>query len=143
MSWLLFPQKQQLLWLHVKIPSPQIVPIKTYVLCWTWSHWADFLSHATTILIQMVVTYTKLNKDFQRHLNTCLRKWKLLSLYMFHRIIFLLLIVSSLFCNFNRCAVCFQSLMNIACRSSQNTTRIKRLSKVRTGQSYRWFWKFC
>ena len=61
MSWLLFPQKQQLLWLHVKIPSPQIVPIKTYVLCWTWSHWADFLSHATTILIQMVVTYTKLN----------------------------------------------------------------------------------
>ena len=56
MSWLLFPQKEQLLWLHVKIPSPQ-VPIKTYVLC----HWADFLSHATTILIQMVVTYTKLN----------------------------------------------------------------------------------
>ena len=33
---------------------------------------------------------------------------------MFHRIIFLLLIVSSLFCNFHRCcAVCFQSLMNI------------------------------
>ena len=28
---------------------------------------------------------------------------------MFHRIIVLLLIVSSLFCNFNRCAVCFQS----------------------------------
>ena len=53
---------------------------------------------------------------------------KLLSLYMFHRIIFLLLIVSSLFCNFNRCAVCavcFQSLMNIACRSSQNAARIK------------------
>ena len=30
-------------------------------------------------------------------------------LYMFHRIIVLLLIVSSLFCHFNRCAVCFQS----------------------------------
>ena len=28
---------------------------------------------------------------------------------MFHQIIVLLLIVSSLFCNFNRCAVCFQS----------------------------------
>ena len=28
---------------------------------------------------------------------------------MFHRIIFLLLIVSSLSCNFNRCADCFQS----------------------------------
>ena len=28
---------------------------------------------------------------------------------MFHRIIFFLLIVSSLSCNFNRCAVCFQS----------------------------------
>ena len=32
-----------------------------------------------------------------------------MSLYMFHRIIFLLLIVSSLPCNFNRCADCFQS----------------------------------
>ena len=39
---------------------------------------------------------------------------------------FLLLIVSSLFCNFNRCAVCFQSLMNIACGSSQNAARIER-----------------
>ena len=28
---------------------------------------------------------------------------------MFHRIIFLLLLVSSLSCNFNRCADCFQS----------------------------------
>ena len=44
---------------------------------------------------------------------------------MFHRIIFLLLIVSSLSCNFNRCAVCFQSFLNIACRSTQNATRIK------------------
>ena len=67
------------------------------------------------------------NKDFPRHLNTCLREWKLLSLYMFHPIIFLLLIVSSFFCNFNRCAICFQSLMDTACRSSQNTAaRIKR-----------------
>ena len=54
---------------------------------------------------------------------TCLREWKLLSLYMFHRIIILLLIFCSLFINFHRCcAVCFQSLMNIACRSSQNAT---------------------
>ena len=65
-------------------------------------------------------------EDFQRRFNTCLREWKLLSLYMFHRIIFLLLIVSSLFCNFNRCAVCFQSLMNISCRTNQNAARIKR-----------------
>ena len=57
----------------------------------------------------------KRKQGFQRHFNICLREWKLLSLYMFHRIIFLLLIVSSLFCNFYRCAVCFQSLMNIAC----------------------------
>ena len=28
---------------------------------------------------------------------------------MFHRILFLLLIISSLYCNFNRCADCFQS----------------------------------
>ena len=34
---------------------------------------------------------------------------KMLSLYMFHRIIFHLVIVSSLSCNFNCCAVCFQS----------------------------------
>ena len=51
-------------------------------------------------------------------------------LCMFHRIIFLLLIVSSLFCNFNRCAVCFQSLMNIACRSSQNAACIKRFWRL-------------
>ena len=49
---------------------------------------------------------------------------------MFHRIIFLSLIFRSLFCNLNRCAVCFQSFMNIACRSTctQNVARIKRFS---------------
>ena len=36
-----------------------------------------------------------LNKDFQRHFSICLREWKLLSLYMFHRIIFLLLLIVS------------------------------------------------
>ena len=47
-------------------------------------------------------------------------------LYMFYRVIFLLLIVSSLSWNFNRCAVCFQSFMNITCTSTQNAARIKR-----------------
>ena len=42
---------------------------------------------------------------------------------MFHQIIFLLLIVSSLSYNFNRCAVCFQSFMNIAYRSTQEDFR--------------------
>ena len=51
---------------------------------------------------------------------TCLREWKLLSLYTFHWIIFVLLIVSSLSRNFNHCAACFQSYINIACRSTQN-----------------------
>ena len=46
---------------------------------------------------------------------------------MFHQIIFLLFIVSSLFCNYNRSAVCFQSLMNIACKSSQNDARYKTI----------------
>ena len=52
---------------------------------------------------------------------------------MFHRIIiFLLYIVGSLSCmrNFNRCAVCFQSFMNIACRSTQNAARIKRFLRL-------------
>ena len=49
---------------------------------------------------------------------------------MFHQITFLLLIVSSLSCNFNRCAVCFQSFMNIACRSTQNAARIKRFLRL-------------
>ena len=44
---------------------------------------------------------------------------------MFHRIIFLLLIFSSFSCNCNRCAVCFQSFMNIGCRSTQNAASIK------------------
>ena len=50
---------------------------------------------------------------------------------MFHWIIFLLLIVSSLSCNFNRCAICFQSFMNIAWRSTQNATRIKCFWRLR------------
>ena len=45
-------------------------------------------------------------------------------------IIFLLLIVSSLSCNFNSCAVCFQSFMNIACRSTQNAALIKRFLRL-------------
>ena len=51
---------------------------------------------------------------------------------MFHRLIFifLLLIVSSFSCNFNHCAVCFQSLMNTACRSTQNAARIKRFLRL-------------
>ena len=51
---------------------------------------------------------------------------------MFHRLIFifLLLIVSSFSCNFNHCAICFQSLMNTACRSTQNAARIKRFLRL-------------
>ena len=55
---------------------------------------------------------------------------KMLSLYMFHRIIFHLVIVSSLSCNFNRCAVCFQSFSEHRLQESsggtQNAARIKR-----------------
>ena len=50
---------------------------------------------------------------------------------MFLRIIFLLLIVSSLYCNFNRCAVCFQSFsVNIAFTSTQTAARIKRFWRL-------------
>ena len=51
-------------------------------------------------------------------------------LCMFHRIIVLLLIVSSLFCHFNRCAVCFQSFSehclqeNSKCRAYQTLLKI-------------------
>ena len=45
-------------------------------------------------------------------------------LYFFYRV----LVVS---CNFNRCSVCFQSFMNIACRSTQNAARIKRFLRLR------------
>ena len=50
---------------------------------------------------------------------------------MFHWIILLLLIVSSLSCNFHRCAICFRSFMNIAWRSTQNATRIKCFWRLR------------
>ena len=46
-------------------------------------------------------------------LNTCLREGKLLSLYMFHRIIFILLIVRSSSPLYRR-AGCFQSYRNIS-----------------------------
>ena len=49
---------------------------------------------------------------------------------MFNRIIFLLVIVSSLSCNFNRYAVCFESFMNIACGSYHFAARIKRFSRL-------------
>ena len=45
---------------------------------------------------------------------------------MFHRIIFLLLILGSLFCNFNRCTVCFQSFSEHRLQSTQNAARMKR-----------------
>ena len=69
--------------------------------------------------------YAYLTHDFQRHftLNTSLREWKLLSLCVFHRIIFTLLIVSSPSRNFYRCTGCFQSNKNIACRNTQNAAR--------------------
>ena len=69
--------------------------------------------------------YAYLTHDFQRHftLNTSLREWKLLSLYMFHRIIFILLIVSSPSRNFYRCTGCIQSNINISCRNTQNAAR--------------------
>ena len=69
--------------------------------------------------------YAYLTHDFQRHfpLNSCLRERKLFSLYMFHRIIFILLIVSSPSRNFYRCTGCFESNINIACRNTQNAAR--------------------
>ena len=56
--------------------------------------------------------------------NSCLREWKLLSLYVFCRIIFISLIVSSPSRNFYSCAAYFQSYINIACRSvAKNAVR--------------------
>ena len=49
---------------------------------------------------------------------------------MFHRIKFILLIVSSLSCNVNRFAVCFQSVMKIARRSTQNASCIKHFLRL-------------
>ena len=63
--------------------------------------------------------YKNSNTPFLVNENFCLCKYV-------HRIIFLLLIVSSLSCNFNSRAVCFQLFMNIACRSTQNAARVKR-----------------
>ena len=59
-------------------------------------------------------------QDFKRHFNTCLPEWKLLSLYIFHRILFLLLIVSSLSCNLIAVPIVFSRSVNIAYRSTQN-----------------------
>ena len=50
--------------------------------------------------------------DFQRHLLSKLREWKLLSLYMFHRVTFILLIVSSLFLNLIAAQVVFSPTYN-------------------------------
>ena len=56
--------------------------------------------------------------------NSCLREWKLLSLYVFCRVIFISLIVSSPSRNFYSCAAYFQSYINIACTSvAKNAVR--------------------
>ena len=76
-------------------------------------------------LNRLSIELPKATVDFLRHfpLNTSLREWKLLSLYMFHRIKLILLIVSSPSRNFHRCTGCFQSNINIACRNTQNAAR--------------------
>ena len=56
--------------------------------------------------------YAYLTHDFQRHftLQTYLREWKLLSLYMFHRVICISLIISSLFLNLIAAQVVFSGM---------------------------------
>ena len=49
---------------------------------------------------------------------------------MFHRIIFILLIVSSPSRNFYCCTGCFQSNINIACRNTQNAARKRSVVKI-------------
>ena len=58
--------------------------------------------------------YAYLTLDFQRHftLKTYLSEWKLLSLNMFHRVICILLIVSSLFLNLIAAQVVFSQTYN-------------------------------
>ena len=69
-------------------------------------------------------------------------------MYMFHRIIFILLIVSGLFRNFNRCAGCFQSNINrdlkqqdreirvkSGARPASRATRLNMLSNIATATS--------
>ena len=61
------------------------------------------------------------------------REWKMLSLYMFHRIIFILLIVGSLI------AVPFvlSRSVYIACRSTQNAARIKRFRRLHIDKAFK------
>ena len=54
----------------------------------------------------------------------------MLSLYMFQRITFLLLIVGSLSCNFNRCAVCFSSV--VQWKSLAGVLKMPRVSNAFT-----------
>ena len=82
------------------------------------------------LFVNINISFKLEESGFLETLNTCRREWKLLSLYMFHRIIFVLLIVSSLSCDFNRCAICFYSFMNIACMTTLNAAHIKRFWRL-------------
>ena len=95
--------------------ASRLVSLSNYCL------WCVFLPRVH-LEKEQTLAYAYLTHDFQRHftLNTSLREWKLLSLYMFHRIIFISLIVSSPSSNFYRCTGCFQSNINIACRNNKN-----------------------
>ena len=86
-------------------------------LCCDWSK-CDRWVHAENLCSVLNLVYF--------HARSKHRERKLFFLYTFHRIIFLLLIVSSLSCNFNRCTVCFQSF---------SEHRLEKYSKCRAYQT--------
>ena len=57
---------------------------------------------------------------------------------MFHRIIVLLLIVTSLFCNFNRCAVCFQSFSEHCLQEYSKRLAYQTLLKITSSITHRY-----
>ena len=63
--------------------------------------------------------------------DTCLREWKLFSLYMLHRIIILLLMLVVSLVILIAVPFFFSRSVNIACRSTQNAAPIKRFSKLK------------
>ena len=79
--------------------SPQRITFQrifSYNSCCKRTLWVTFLSRVHLWKTQTPGSRLKHKQGFQRHFNTCLREWKLLSLHMVLRVVFLLLIVSSL-----------------------------------------------
>ena len=100
------------------LPWSALVTLYVQCVCSDWSKF-DRWVHAENLCSILKVVYFD-GWSWQSFVSTC----------KVSNYIFLVVIVSSLSCNLNRCAVRFQSFMNIACRSYLKIARVSNVFRL-------------